>query len=219
MMLHTTIRPLLVATLFCLPFSMSLHADEVDLPNLFVHELGTSNEACERLEEQVLKTQNETIFTSEPADDNGADIENEGDNDNIEGAAKTEELGSPNDESKIGQTPSGDDDQSSPAQQDKTSASWLQNSAALSFFKESYPVLLEKLSESVWFQLQTVGAAMIIPFMAYKTSVHIKKIFTDKEKQRGKHLLRAFLYGTSGVITIKALLQYVHSLKNDVAQI
>lgn len=235
MILHTTIRPLLVATLFCLPLCATLLAEEGVTDGLDLIEQVT--ESSERPNEIADFTDNDA-----GTDELGQGVAEENDGTASEKQTLPEDKPlSPSDESSPEPTPpadeqpSLDDNQSGELphatgkknieqlpqeQKDKVPATWLQDLNNFSFLKDSCPVLLDKLSASVWFQLQTVGAMVVIPFMAYKTLVHLKQIFTDKEKQRGKHILRSFLYGTSGIITLNALIQYMQTLKdNETAQI
>lgn len=210
MMLSTTVRTFLVAALFSLPLSMPLHADEDGLPNELSFVQGQNNAV--------------KILSSEDTD-----VKNDESKDADEGAAahQDKEPTSPSDEGDVEQTPPtekkeadlnpGDDEseQDNPSKpnnkEDENAVKGFFGLDELTYMFNHCPILFQKLYESVWFQVQTVGALTVIPFMTYKTLIHLKKLFADK-KERSKHAVRTLLYATSGIITLKAFMQYVQEL-------
>lgn len=236
MMLPTTVRTFLVAALFSLPLSMPLHADEDGSPSALSIEPG--------LPEQ--ESQEKIFFTSDRVDNDEAGVEKtettatkEDGKGSVEGTHK--EPTSPSDDGSGERTPPAEkednklnpgdkpdaknpgkhdpvqDNPPKPDQKDEINPNGLYDFENVAYFLKHCPTLLQKLYESVWFQVQTVGALTVIPFMTYKTLVHLKKLFTDKE-MRGKHAVHSLLYATSGIITLKAFIQYVLELNAQAAQ-
>ncbi len=222
-MSHTTVRTFLLVALFSLPLSMPLHADVFGLPSEWSSELGSSKE-----------TSNPSEFTSDRQDDGETGTKDETGQGIEEGVPN--KLLSPSTENNGEQTPPAEGkadpqdpqgtnpdehkpEHNTPPKPDNKDEHELKKFFDLQdvtyLFKNCSP-LVQKLYESVWFQLQTVGALTVVPFMTYKTLVHLKKLFTDKER-RGKHAVRSLLYATGGILTLKAFLQYAGELNAEQA--